>query len=169
MDDVRNWLDAREATEGVSLRGRVWLFPDETGEVTRYTHRNSARPWKRATAKAAELFPDAAERLADATPYTLRASCVSAYVRAAGRDLDWARLAARMGHTVKTMQEYYLYVVAALETAERVAVEEQIVQARRQTGSGRSGRALLSRVLSEREPARQKLIDLEARRQRRAS
>jgi integrase len=175
MDDLRLWLDVRAAIEGGLPRGRKtktdfnWLFPDENGGVSEFTHRNwAARPWKSAKARAVKLAPDLASELESATPYTLRGSMISVEARAAGRDLDWARLAQRAGHTVQTLQSDYLNVVNALAGQQRMAADEQIARAREAVGIGPAVEALRERVLGS-APPRAALIDLRDARRRRAS
>lgn len=167
MDDLRSWLTVREALEG-KLRRRGWLFPDEQGDVTEYTHRNFAgRPWKRARERAAELAPEFADELLAATPYTMRHSAVSVYVRAEGADLDWAALAERMGHTVETLRANYLHVIsAARRVKKRLPVEVQIAEARTVSGSSVSASSLHDRLMAT-APPMAKLVDLQAKRQRR--
>jgi integrase len=169
MDDLRAWFDAIEVRTGRRPRGNDWVFPDLNGEVTRSTHRNwTSSRWSRATMRAAELLPESAELLLTITPYDLRHSAVSSEVRAAGRDLDWARLAAKFGHTVKTMQDTYLHVVASQRNAPRKPVAEQVAEARHGAGSALAQKALLERLLGQNPPV-SRVIDLGRARQRRAS
>jgi integrase len=175
MNDLRLWLEVRAAIEDGLRRGRGdrknpnWLFPDETGGVSEFTHRNwAAGAFKRGRARAAELAPELAHEILRATPYTLRGSMISVEVRAAGRDLDWQKLADRAGHTVPTLQKYYLATVNALAGQPRMPVDEQIERAREAVGVGAPTAALRDRVLAS-APPRAVLIDLHASRRRRAS
>ena len=158
MDDLAAYLAASH------LQGAAWLFPDENGDVTRWTHRNwTARVWRRARQEAATGAPDdvTAQRILRCTPYELRHSCVSVIAQAEGADLDWADLAARMGHGVDVMRKTYLHVVRAYKRRGRVPVEQQIAMARASLGVDVAAASLHQRL----EPAvdaRKKLINLQA-------
>jgi integrase len=166
MDELAAYIAAR------GLTGRQWLFPDETGGVSRWTHRNwTARVWRPAKGTAGEGAPDvvSAGRILGTDPYDLRHSCVSVIARAEGADLDWAALAARMGHSVEVMRSTYLHVVNAQKRRSRIPVEEQIAEARAALGVDLAASALHER-LSPVAAARPKLIDMQAvRAARRAS
>src|SRR5579875_2569701 len=171
MDDLRLWLDVRADAEGGLRRGRRdnWLFPDETGGISEFTHRNwAAGPFARARRQAVKLAPDLAPEIRRAVPYTLRGSMISVEARAAGRDLDWQRLADRAGNTVPTLQKYYLHTVNALAGQPRMPVDEQIARARETVGIDVPIAALRERVLGAAEP-RAALIDIRSRRRRKAS
>ncbi|MFN8133348.1 MAG: tyrosine-type recombinase/integrase [Solirubrobacteraceae bacterium] len=169
MDDLRSWFDARETTERRRARGRDWVFPDENGQITRSTHRNwTSSRWKRARRRAAEMLPESGDRISAMVPYDLRHSAVSCEVRAGGRDVQWADLAAKFGHTVQTMQSAYLHVVRSLRNAPREPVADQITKARTQAGSDAAQEALLERVLGPK-PELHRVVDLRRERQRRAS
>jgi hypothetical protein len=100
--------------------------------------------------------PESADRLLAAIPKLPRTSSVSAEVRAAGRDLDWARLARRFGHTVQTMQREYTYVVDGLRNVPRRSVAEQVADARAAVGptsASRRSSGGSSTPLSRRRPS----------------
>jgi integrase len=169
LDDLRIWLEVREALEGGLPRGRAWMFPDEDGQVTRYTHRNwTGGPYARARKNAAKMAPALAAEIEASVPYGLRGSMISVEARAAGRDLDWAALARRAGHSVPTLQKHYLNVVNALANLPRKPAIEQIKEARAKVGTDEAIAELRARVLGS-EPRRARLIDLRAQRQKRAA
>lgn len=169
LDDLRIWLEVREALEAGLPSGRTWMFPDEDGQVTRYTHRNwTAGPFARARKNAAKMAPSLAAEIQASVPYGLRGSMISVEARAAGRDLDWAALVRRAGHSVPTLQNHYLNVVNALANLPRKPVIEQIQEARAKVGTDEAIAELRARVLGS-APPRADLIDLRAERRKRAS
>lgn len=158
MDELAAYIAAS------GRQGKHWLFPDETGGVSRWTHRNwTARVWRPAKEAASGGAPDvvSADRILGTDPYDLRHSCVSVIARAEGANLDWAALAARMGHSVDVMRRTYLHAVTAQKRRTRVPVEQQIAEARSDLGVDVAASALHERLPAV-ASAGPKLIDMQA-------
>jgi hypothetical protein len=137
MADLEVWC----STGLVGSRG--WLFPNRFGEVTANTYPHWVQSLRRVRVQIISARPDWRAEFEHFSPRMLRHTCASVRLRSGE---PFAEVAVDLGHSVRTLIQWYSHEVRASRGAPVEPIEQQIEHARKENGTDQLAQHLAHKV-----------------------